>query len=144
MMKRASTSCRKDSRLRSRRMRPLLESVANSRRVMSEMANPSHFWRGEFGQAPARRQHAYRQESPEFPPVFRRNRRGNDITCNSALASEKIVDVVCAFLDRDKLHYWFAMFCDHHGLALSLNFIHDRKTMDLKRTCSHFLHWEPP
>jgi hypothetical protein len=33
------------------------------------------------------------EESPEFPPVFTRNRRGNDITCNSALASAKIVDV---------------------------------------------------
>src|ERR1700739_2945312 len=32
------------------------------------------------------------------------------------------------------------MFRDHNGLALSLNFIHDRKTMDLKRACSHFLH----
>src|ERR1035437_1234278 len=102
------------------------------------------FWRGEFGQAPARRQHAYRQESPELPPLFMRNRRGNDITCNRTLAGEKIVDVVCVFLDRDKLHYWFAMFCDHHGLTLSLNFIHDRKTMDLKRTGSHFLHSKAP
>ena len=34
-----------DSRLMSRRMRRLLESVADSRRVMSEMANPSPFRR---------------------------------------------------------------------------------------------------
>ena len=29
--------------------------------------------------------------SPEFPPVFTRNRKENDIPSNSALASEKIV-----------------------------------------------------
>jgi hypothetical protein len=37
------TSCRKDSRLMSRRIRPLLASVANSKRVISEIAKPSAF-----------------------------------------------------------------------------------------------------
>ena len=42
---RRSTSDRNDSRLMSSRIRPLLESVDNSRSVMSEMARPFAVWR---------------------------------------------------------------------------------------------------
>jgi hypothetical protein len=54
----------------------------------------------------------------------------------------KIVDVVGALVSRDKLRYGFTIFRDHNGLALSLNFIHDRQTISFKKNCSHFLHPE--
>jgi hypothetical protein len=44
-MNRASISRKKDSKLILRRMRSLVESVVNSRRAMSEVANPSLFSR---------------------------------------------------------------------------------------------------
>src|SRR6266478_8935649 len=43
--KRDSISCRTDSRLRPTWMRPLLARVVNSRRVISQMAMPSAFFR---------------------------------------------------------------------------------------------------
>jgi len=48
IMNRASTSRKKDSRRMSRRMRLLFERVANSSKVMSEMANPSPFRRASL------------------------------------------------------------------------------------------------
>ena len=42
---RASTSCRNDSRLMLSRMRPFFTSMANSKRVMSQIAKPPSFLR---------------------------------------------------------------------------------------------------
>jgi len=49
---RASTSSRKDSKLMSMRMRPLLTSVANSNKVISEIAKPSAFLRTLIDRGP--------------------------------------------------------------------------------------------
>jgi hypothetical protein len=77
-------------------------------------------------------------ESFELAPVLARNRRGNDIARNGALASEKIVNIVLFFIGRDKLRYRLAMFRDQNGLSLSLNFIHHGKTMILKEPAAIF------
>lgn len=47
---------------------------------------------------------------------------GNDIARNGALAHQEVVDVVCVFVGRDKFRHRLAVFRDHYGFPLSLNF----------------------
>jgi hypothetical protein len=53
----------------------------------------------------------------------------------SAFADEKTEYVVSLSICRDKLSHRLAAFGDQHGFPLGLDFIHDRQTMDLKRSC---------
>jgi hypothetical protein len=54
MTNRDSTSCRNDSRLTSSRIRPLLASVANSSKLISQIAKPFAFLRASSMAALAR------------------------------------------------------------------------------------------
>lgn len=150
---RASTCCRKDSRLISRWMCPLLTSVANSKSVISgRWPNRLHFHASHrlrlllfgisaVGQRPAKRQHGCQQESFEFAPVFGRKRRRNHIARNRTFAFQKIVDFARGFVDRNKLRYRLAMFSDYNRLALGLNLVHDGKTICFEGARCHLFHF---
>ncbi len=129
-------------------IRRLLTSVANSSRVMSEMANPSEYLRAsliavlalrsDFGQTPARPPRAYRRKSLEVAPLFGRDRGRNDVSRDGAFPFEEIVDFVRFGVHWDEFRHWLAALGDYDGLALSLDLVHDREAICFEGTCGIF------
>src|SRR6266478_4803716 len=95
-------------------------------------------------QTSAKAQHARRAKSLEMAPFTSRQRGGDHIACDRDLPAKKAENIIDLWPGRDELRHRLAMFSDHDGFVLGLNFVHDCKTICLEGTRRHLLHPETP